>query len=111
MAIRKMVTLRHAHLPRVLMNCILSVPSPCSLSTAGVVNPTIRAAGEHLGLVCSAGKGTYFSLFWVLQIFFQKKKKKEKQKAEGGYNKINAWQVTQSKIFDIQKQFRDSKSC
>ena len=73
--IRKMVTLRHAHLPSVLMNRILS-PSPCSLLTAGLVNRTVRAAGRHLGPVCGGWRGTCFSLFFVPQVFFQKKKNK-----------------------------------
>ena len=88
--IRKMVTLRHGYLPSVLMNRILS-PSPCSLSTAGLVNRTVRAVGRHLSPICGGWKGTCFSLFFVPQMFFQKKKKQ----AESIYNKINAWQVTE----------------
>ena len=57
--IRKMVTLRHAYLPSVLMNCILS-PSLCSLSTAGLVNRTERAVGRHLRPICGGWKGTCF---------------------------------------------------
>lgn len=52
MTIRKMVTLRHAHLPSILMNCILSLMPCCSLSAAGLVNPTVRTVSKHLGLVC-----------------------------------------------------------
>lgn len=115
MTIRKMVTLRHAHLPRILTNCIFSLLSCCSLSTAGVVNPTARAADKHPGLVCCGWKGTYFSppslslYFSLLQIFFQKKKKK--QKAKGDHNKINAWNFSHTKISDIREQLKDPESC
>lgn len=48
----------------------------------------------------------YFSL---LQIFFQKKKKK--QKAKGDHNKINAWNFSHTKISDIREQLKDPESC
>lgn len=76
MTIRKMVTLRHAHLPSVLMNCILSLLSCCSLSTAGVVNPKARTMGKHLELVSCGWKGTYLSLFFPFK-YFSKRKKEE----------------------------------
>lgn len=98
MTIRKMVTLRHAHLPSILMNCILSLLYCCSLATAGVVNPT---AGEGCRQIPRA------SLLWleryVVLFFFPSNicPTEEKQEAEDDHIKINAWQVTQSKLFDI----------
>ena len=54
-----------------------------------------------------AGKVRIYPFFSPSNIFPKEKKKN----AEDDHNKINAWQVTQSVIFDIQKQFRDPKSC
>lgn len=82
MTIRKMVTLGHAHLPSILTNCICSLLSCCSLSTAGAVSPTASTPDKQPGLVGCGWKGTYFSLptpppLFFLQIFFQKKKKEK----------------------------------
>lgn len=74
--IRKMVTLRHAHLPRVLMNGILSPVSLQPINSWGCQSNG-RAADKYLGLVCSGWKGTYFSPSFFFHIFFQKKKKSE----------------------------------
>lgn len=69
-AIRKMVTLREAHLPRVLMNCILS---PGSLSAAAVVNQPARLLTPRAESAM-AGK-TNISLWFPSNLFPKERKK------------------------------------
>lgn len=114
MTIRKMVTLRLAHLPSILMNCIFSLLSCCSLSPAGVVNPPVSTAGKHPRLVCCGWKvhippppSSFFKYFSKTK---KKKKKSRKQKAGDNHNKVNAWHFTQTKIFDIQEQLKDPET-
>lgn len=92
MTIRKMVTLRHAHLPRVLMNCILSLLSflqpinswGCQSNCEGC-QQTPRAGLRWME------RYIFLSLFCSLNVF----PKEKNQKAEDDHNKINAWQVTE----------------
>lgn len=114
MTIRKMVTLRHAHLPRILTNWIFSLLSCCSLSTAVGCQShskhcrrTPRASWLWLERYIFLPPHTPSAYFFFR--YFSKRKKN--QKAKDDHNKINDWHFTQTKIFDIQEQLKDPKSC
>lgn len=75
MTIRKMVTLRHAHLPSTLMNCILSLLYCCNLSTAGVVNPRAGAGCRQTPRASLLWLERYVVLFFFPFKYLSKRRK------------------------------------
>lgn len=94
MTIRKMATLRHAHLPSVLTNCLLSPVLPQPIDSWDCQSDGNGCRQAHTASLSWLERHIFLSFFFC-KYFFPKEEKK--QKAKDSHNKINAWRFTQSK--------------